>query len=136
MKCQSFACILLERLGSVGLKGTKDAMAQCDTIRLRLIKIGTVVRTSARRILLLFSEGYPCPDLFAHVLRRLKMVAVRSQQIGVYERALLRSLRIVASKCRSSMEKWSRKARKPPTAISPGKIRRQTAEKNENYLDS
>ena len=60
MYFSAFAYILMECVRREGLRGTHYAMAQCDTIRLKLIKIGTVVRTSARRVVLSFSESYPC----------------------------------------------------------------------------
>lgn len=71
----AFAYVLMERLRTVGLRGTRHAMAQCDTIRLKLLKIGTVVRTSARRITLSFSESYPYRDLFRQVLWKLQAVS-------------------------------------------------------------
>ena len=49
-------------------------MAQCDTIRLKLLKIGTVMKTSARRIVLSFSCFYPCEDLFKHMLGRVRRI--------------------------------------------------------------
>ena len=73
MYFSAFACVLLERLRHSGLKGTRYAMAQCDTIRLKLLKIGTIT-TSARRIVLSFSEFYPYAGLFRHVLGRLRAI--------------------------------------------------------------
>lgn len=72
MYFSAFAYILMECVRRVGLRGTRYSMAQCDTIRLKLIKIGTVVRTSARRVALSFSESYPYRDLFRHVLWKLQ----------------------------------------------------------------
>ena len=74
MYFSAFAYVLLECLRRSGLKGTKHSMAQCDTIRLKLIKVGAVIRSSARRIVLSFSECYPYQDLFRHVLRRLQAI--------------------------------------------------------------
>ncbi len=74
MYFSGFAYVLLERLRCSGLKGTRYAMAQCDTIRLKLLKVGTLVRESARRIMLSFSESYPYGDLFRHVLRKLQAI--------------------------------------------------------------
>ena len=78
MYFSAFAYILMECVRRVGLKGTGYAMAQCDTIRLKLIKIGTVIRTSARRVALSFSQFYPYQDLFRHVLRKLQAVRLDS----------------------------------------------------------
>ena len=74
MYFSAFAYVLLERLRHSGLKGTRYAMAQCDTIRLKLLKIGTLITMSARRIVLSFSEFYPYADLFKHVLSRLRAI--------------------------------------------------------------
>ncbi len=77
MYFSAFAYILMECVRRVGLKGTRYSMAQCDTIRLKLIKIGTVVRTSARRVVLSFSESYPYTNLFRQVLWKLQAVPLR-----------------------------------------------------------
>ena len=74
MYFSAFAYILLERLRCSGLKGTCHAMAQCDTIRLKLLKAGAVVRESVRRVTLSFSESYPYGDLFRHALRKLQAI--------------------------------------------------------------
>ena len=78
MYFSAFAYILMECVRRVGLKGTGYAMAQCDTIRFKLIKIGTVIRTSARRVALSFSQCYPYQDLFRHVLQKLQAVRLDS----------------------------------------------------------
>lgn len=77
MYFSAFAYILMECVRRVGLKGTRHSMAQCDTIRLKLIKIGTVVRTSTRRVVLSFSESYPYANLFRQVLWKLQAVPLR-----------------------------------------------------------
>ena len=76
MYFSAFAYVLLERLRCSGLKGTRYYMAQCGTIRLKLIKVGTLVIDSARRIKLSFSESYSHGDLFRHVLTKLQAVAL------------------------------------------------------------
>ena len=78
MYFSTFAYTLLECLRRSGLKGTRYYMAQCDTIRLMLLKVGTVIRTSARRISLSFSSFYPYADLFRHVLTRVSKIPVNS----------------------------------------------------------
>ena len=47
----ALAYTLIEALRRLGLKGTEWAQAQVDTIRLKLFKIGAIVRISVRRIL-------------------------------------------------------------------------------------
>jgi hypothetical protein len=46
----SMAYVLLCALRRIGLKHTQFANATCGTIRLRLLKIGALVRISCRRI--------------------------------------------------------------------------------------
>jgi len=69
----ALAYTLMEALRRLGLKGTEWAQAQVDTIRLKLLKIGAIVRVSVRRVLLQLSSAYPWKDLYArayHALRR------------------------------------------------------------------
>jgi hypothetical protein len=47
------------------------ARAQAATIRLKLLKIGTVILRDTRRIRRLFSSAYPHQDLFRHLCQRL-----------------------------------------------------------------
>jgi len=65
------AYVLLETIRRIGLEGSELARAQVTTIRLKLLKIGTVILRNTRRIRLLFSNAYPQQALFASVLHRL-----------------------------------------------------------------
>ncbi|MNC89998.1 hypothetical protein D3C83_60300 [compost metagenome] len=47
------------------------ANAQAGTIRLRLLKVATLIRTSVRRVVLSLSSSYPWQGLFADVLARI-----------------------------------------------------------------
>ena len=67
----SFAYTLIQTLRQTALAGTELAQAQATTIRTRLLKIGAVVTTSARRIVLRMSNAYPLQTLFADVVARL-----------------------------------------------------------------
>jgi hypothetical protein len=58
------AYVLLETIRRIGLAGTELARAQVATIRLKLLKIGTVIVRNTRRIRLLFSSAYPYQELF------------------------------------------------------------------------
>jgi hypothetical protein len=69
----SVAYVLLNALRRVGLKGTSWARAQCQTIRLKLLKIGAQVHVSVRRIWVSMAAGYPYEDLFAQVYTNLRM---------------------------------------------------------------
>lgn len=73
----SFAYVLMQTLRRLGLDGTAMAKAQCDTIRLRLFKIGAHVHLSVRRVRIAFSESYPYAALFAHILRKLQRIPLR-----------------------------------------------------------
>ena len=67
----SCAYVLVEAIRRLGLHGTELARAQVPTIRLQLLKIGTVILRNTRRIRLLFSSAYPHQDLFWRVCQRL-----------------------------------------------------------------
>jgi len=55
----SFAYVLLCALRRIALKHTQFAKANCATIRLKLIKIGALVRVSVRRIKLAMASSFP-----------------------------------------------------------------------------
>lgn len=66
------AYVVVRALRQFGLAGTEMAQAQCDTIRVKLFKIGAVVRVSVRRVVVAWSEAYPFRDLFARVWTNLR----------------------------------------------------------------
>jgi hypothetical protein len=68
----ALAYTLIEALRRLGLKGTAWAETQVDTIRLKLLKIGAIVRVSVRRVLLQLSSAYPWKDLYAHAFHALR----------------------------------------------------------------
>jgi hypothetical protein len=61
----TFAYQLMQGLRRLGLKGTEMAQAQCQTIRLKLLKIGAQIRVTARRVCLSLAAGYPFAEIFA-----------------------------------------------------------------------
>jgi hypothetical protein len=63
--------VLLRALREFGLKGTSLAAAQAGTIRLKLLKIGAVVRITVRKVWVALSEAYPWQELFHQVDQRL-----------------------------------------------------------------
>ena len=67
----SIAYCLLEALRRLGLAGTEMARAQCQTIRLRLLKIGAQVRITVRKIWISLAAGHPAAYLFAQVYGNL-----------------------------------------------------------------
>jgi hypothetical protein len=68
----SITYVLLQTLRRTALAGTELEKAQCGTIRLKLLKIGALVRVTVRKIWISLSEGYPYAALFAHVLATLE----------------------------------------------------------------
>jgi len=67
----SVAYLLMSALRRLGLQGTDLAKAQCDTIRLKLFKIGARIRITARKIWVSLSSSYPMAELFARVCSNL-----------------------------------------------------------------
>lgn len=67
----SVAYTLLNALRRLGLKGTKLARAQCNTIRLKLLKIGAQIKVTVRKVWVSLSESYPYQQLFGQVYENL-----------------------------------------------------------------
>lgn len=67
----AMAYVLVCGLRRLALKATELATAQAATIRLRLLKIGALVRVSVRRVWISLPRSYPWPDLFARVHQAL-----------------------------------------------------------------
>ena len=65
--CSSIAYVLLEALRRLGLAGTELAAAQCQTIRLKLLKIGALVRVTVRKVWVKMSSGCPYAEVFRRV---------------------------------------------------------------------
>ncbi|MGB8353852.1 MAG: IS1380 family transposase [Chthoniobacteraceae bacterium] len=61
------AYVLLESIRRLGLHDSELARAQVGTIRLKLLKIGTVIVCNTRRIRFFFSSAYPYQGLFKSV---------------------------------------------------------------------
>lgn len=70
------AYIVMRALRQFGLQETELAQAQCDTIRLKLFKIGAVVRVTVRRVWLSLSEAYPLRDLFTRICEKVRAIVV------------------------------------------------------------
>jgi hypothetical protein len=68
----ALAYTLMEALRRLGLQTTEWAEAQVDTIRLKLLKIGALVRVSVRRVVLQLSSAYPWKDQYAAVFHALR----------------------------------------------------------------
>ena len=61
----SMAYVLLSELRRIALRHTQFADATCGTIRLKLLKIGALVRRSVRRIKFAMASGFPWQTEFA-----------------------------------------------------------------------
>jgi hypothetical protein len=74
----SAAYILMHALRRLGLKDTDLARAQCQTIRLKLLKIGAQIRVTVRNIWVSLAGGYPYAEVFTAVVRNLQALPLRS----------------------------------------------------------
>ncbi|MEO1318213.1 MAG: IS1380 family transposase [Pseudomonadota bacterium] len=72
MYYSAIAYALLEALRRLGLAGTEMARAQCGTIRLRLLKVGARIRSTARRIWIHLSEHHAWRETFVAAFERLR----------------------------------------------------------------
>ena len=68
----SVAYVLINLLRHFGLRGTQMERAQAGTIRLKLLKVGAVVRVSVRRVVLSLSAASPVAELFGRIAESLK----------------------------------------------------------------
>lgn len=68
----SAAYVLLQAIRQKGLQGTVLEKARCDTIRLKLLKIGAVVRVSVRRVWFSLAQSCPYQQVFAQVFENLR----------------------------------------------------------------
>jgi hypothetical protein len=75
----SLAYVLVSGLRRIGLAGTALARSRCDTIRLKLLKIGAAVRVSVRRVSVSLASGFPLQGLFREIRDRLNLAIVRRQ---------------------------------------------------------
>ena len=73
----SFAYVLMQTLRRIGLKNTPLAKAQATTIRLKLFKIGALLRISVRKIWISFSESYPYSECFHDIWGNLQKIPIR-----------------------------------------------------------
>jgi len=73
----SAAYLLMQALRRLGLRGTQMATAQCNTIRLKLLKVGAQVKVTVRKVWISLAGGYPYVDIFYQVFRNLKAATLR-----------------------------------------------------------
>jgi len=70
----SVAYVLMTALQRLGLQGTELAKAQCDTIRLKLLKIGAQIWVTVRKVWVCLAESYPYRAIFQRVYENLVRV--------------------------------------------------------------
>lgn len=73
----AIAYVIMQALREIGLAGTTMAKAQCNTIRLKLLKIGVQVRITVRKVWIAFAEGYPYRGIFSQAVKNLQQLPVR-----------------------------------------------------------
>ena len=61
----SVAYMLIQTFRETALVGTEMEQAQCNTIRLKLFKIGAQIKLSVRRVVLMLASGCPYQKIFA-----------------------------------------------------------------------
>jgi hypothetical protein len=71
----SFAYVLIEALRRIGLRQTQLANATCATIRLKLLKIGALVRVSVRRVKIAMASACPYQPEYRHAYLALQQAA-------------------------------------------------------------
>jgi hypothetical protein len=73
----SVAYLLMEALRRLGLEGTELARAQCGTIRLKLLKIGALIRVTVRKIWVSLAGGYAYVEVWARIWSRLQLLPLK-----------------------------------------------------------
>jgi hypothetical protein len=68
----SVAYMLMQALRRLGLKGTQMVAAQCNTIRLKLLKVGAQVNVTVRKVWISLASGYPYIGLFYQAFRNIQ----------------------------------------------------------------
>jgi hypothetical protein len=71
----SMAYVLMCALRRIGLNDTDFATATCGTIRLKLLKIGALVRISVRRITIAMASACPAAENWSRAASRITTVA-------------------------------------------------------------
>ncbi len=68
----SVAYLIMNELRKRALQSTEFARATCQTIRLKLLKIGAQVRVSVRRVYVSLASGYPYQETFLKILSAIR----------------------------------------------------------------
>ncbi len=70
------AYVVMRALRQFGLKETEMAQAQCDTIRVKLLKIGATIQVTVRRVVVALSEACPFQAVFQRAWTNLRELIV------------------------------------------------------------
>ena len=73
----SAAYLLMEALRRLGFKTTELGRAQCATLRLKVLKIGALIRITVRKVWVSLAGGYPDVERFARVYAALQALPLR-----------------------------------------------------------
>ena len=73
----SLAYLLMQALRRLGLQGTEMAKAQCTTLRLKLLKMGALIRITVRKVWVSMAGG-PYAERFRQVYAQLQAVPLRA----------------------------------------------------------
>jgi hypothetical protein len=73
----SIAYTVLQAFRRLCLAETEMARAQCDTIRMKILKIGARIRITVRKVWIMLATGYPYKDLWDQILTRLACLPLR-----------------------------------------------------------
>jgi hypothetical protein len=72
MYLSAAAYILISALRRAGLKGTELAAAQVSTIRTKLLKIGSQIRVTVRKVWVSMASSYPWQDIYQQIWSNLR----------------------------------------------------------------
>lgn len=76
------AYVVMRALRQFGLKETEMAQAQCDTIRVKLLKIGATIQVTVRRVVLAMSEACPFQAVFQRAWTNLRELVAPIDPLG------------------------------------------------------
>ena len=68
----SIGYVVMNAMRRIGLADTPFERAQCSTIRLKLLKVGALVRITVRKIWVSFSQSYPYREQFLKILAKIR----------------------------------------------------------------
>ncbi len=68
----TIAYVLISGLRRLGLKATELAEAQVSTIRTKLLKIGSQIRVTVRKVWISMASSYPYQNLYQQVWTNLR----------------------------------------------------------------